>query len=142
MTFVVFLVIVIVVLDYYYAGLLRVLMLGYPFDKATQGQVQFDQRVASVSSNLRVKRVFGLQNPFYSGQHCRVVIDDCQIFIGKAKYSSQLIVPLESIVNTAFSIKSVGYSSLMLTLVIDKNDYELKMRFFKGQESALRKIFE
>lgn len=64
--------------------------------------MEFDQRVAGVASNLKVKRFLGLKNRFYSGQHCRIVIDDEQIFIGKAKYSSQLVVPLETIINAIF----------------------------------------
>ncbi len=98
--------------------------------------------MAGVSSDLKVKKILGLPNPFYSGQHCRVVIDDSQMYVGKARYSSQLIVKLDWIENAKFSIKSIGYSSVKLKLRKGNKEFEVTLKFFKSQEGALRSIFE
>jgi len=130
--------IILVIIDYYMLGIIRVLFQVVPLDKNTEGDVLYDQRVAGVTSNIKCKKVFGLEHNFYSGQHCRVVITDSYIYIGKAIFSSQLIIPTNSIVSIEFVCRKIGFDIAKLNLDIDNKECVLSINFFKKQSCEIK----
>jgi hypothetical protein len=130
----------VIAIDYYWMGLLRILFFGSPLDKTIEGEIKFDSRISGVASNLKQRRLLFLKHQFYSGQHCRLVITNKYIYVGKAYFSYQLKIPTTDIMSVDRLPSTFLFNSLRVDVKSDNLLGFLKIFLFKYQVSEVYEI--